>query len=293
MEEFERCYGSDPNGFSPRSESHSTAGRWRAFTADQIVERAYKLDTFKWMRDDADELEQKDPTHLLLSAERATAGARDAVEQAQKLWSLVKDSLISTTVKLGGVMTQRKEQIQINDSQIYMRCRVQLHARGVVLRDQVFGASIKTKRQQICRADQFLVAEIDAKVGGFGIVPRVLDGAIVSSHYFLFELDDTKVLPGYMSLVAATEYFQSQVKAQGTTNYAAIRPRDVLGYEIPLPDLHTQHALVDLLASAERAHRQLAAATNALGQLGPSAVALVAGDTVEDVSEDLVGTASG
>jgi type I restriction enzyme S subunit len=37
------------------------------------------------------------------------------------------------------------------------------------------------------------VAEIDAKVGGFGIVPETLDGAIVSSHYFLFGLDESKL----------------------------------------------------------------------------------------------------
>ena len=30
------------------------------------------------------------------------------------------------------------------------------------------------------------MAEIDAKVGGFGIVPEALNDSIVSSHYFLF-----------------------------------------------------------------------------------------------------------
>ena len=47
---------------------------------------------------------------------------------------------------------------------------------GIVLRDEVTGALIKTKSQQVCRAGEFLVAEIDAKVGGFGIVPEALDG---------------------------------------------------------------------------------------------------------------------
>ena len=51
------------------------------------------------------------------------------------------------------------------------------------------GAEIKTKRQQRVQAGDLLVAEIDAKVGGFGIVPAGLAGAIVSSHYFLYEVD--------------------------------------------------------------------------------------------------------
>ena len=52
----------------------------------------------------------------------------------------------------------------------------------------------ETKTQQICRVGEFLVAEIDAKVGGFGVVPENLEGSIVSSHYFLFVVDDVKLV---------------------------------------------------------------------------------------------------
>jgi type I restriction enzyme S subunit len=124
-----------------------------------------------------------------------------------------------------------------------MRVRVQLHAQGVVLRDIVVGTEIKTKSQQVCRAGEFLVAEIDAKVGGFGIVPDDLAGAIVSSHYFLFELDRTAIHRGFLDYFIRTPFFQDQVRAQGSTNYAAIRPTDVLEYEIPLPPLDEQQRM--------------------------------------------------
>lgn len=94
-------------------------------------------------------------------------------------------------VPLGEVLSHRKEFIEIDDLGTYKRCRVQLHAQGIVLRDVVVGAEVKTKRQQVCRTGEFLVAEIDAKLGGFGIVPPELNEAIVSSHYFLFEVDET------------------------------------------------------------------------------------------------------
>ena len=74
-------------------------------------------------------------------------------------------------VKLGEVVRHRKEFITIDDLTSYKRARVQLHAQGIVLPDEVEGAAIKTKKQQVCRAGEFLVAEIDAKVGGFGKVP--------------------------------------------------------------------------------------------------------------------------
>ena len=145
---------------------------------------------------------------------------------------------------LGKALSYRKEFIEIDDMQSYKRCRVQSYGKGVVLRDNVTGMEIKTKRQQVCRAGEFLVAEIDAKVGGFGVVPEELDGAIVSSHYFLYEIDDRELDRAYLGYYVRTPFFQDQVSAQGSTNYAAIRPQHVLEYVIPLPPPDEQHRIV-------------------------------------------------
>ena len=147
-------------------------------------------------------------------------------------------------VRLGEVLRHRKEFIAIDDFQSYKRCRVQLHSRGIVLRDQVPGTEIKTKKQQVCKRDELLVAEIDAKLGGYGIVPPHLEGAIVSSHYFRFGIDDTKLDRGFLGYYIQTPGFFDQVAAQGTTNYSAIRPGHVLAYTIPLPPLAEQRRLV-------------------------------------------------
>ena len=129
---------------------------------------------------------------------------------------------------------------------------MQLHARGVVLRDEVPGAHIKTKTQQVCRAGDFLVAEIDAKHGGFGLVPPNLDGAVVSSHYFSFEIDQQRLELTFLELMIRREEFQEQVSARGTTNYAAVRPKDVLGYTIPMPSIAIQRALCRAAELASR-----------------------------------------
>lgn len=147
-------------------------------------------------------------------------------------------------VRLGEVISHRKDFIEIEPDETYARCRVQTSTRGIVLRDRVAGAEIKTKRQQVCRTGEFLVAEIDAKLGGYGIVPDELEGAIVSSHYFLFEVDETKLLRGFLDWYSRTLDFLEQVKARGSTNYAAIRPSNVLEYIIPLPPLAEQHRIV-------------------------------------------------
>ena len=150
-------------------------------------------------------------------------------------------------VPLGEVLRHRKEFIQISDSTNYKRCRVQLHAQGIVLRDQIAGIDIKTKKQQVCQAGEFLVAEIDAKVGGYGIVPQDLNGAIVSSHYFLFGIDETKLDRTFLAYFIRTPAFAEQVTAQGSTNYAAIRPGHVLQYTLPLPGLAEQRRVVEYI----------------------------------------------
>lgn len=73
--EFERCYGDDPTGRARRSASDSPDDRWRSFTLDEIIERGYKIDSFKWLRDN----ELDDPDEILDPAELVT----DAIAELQ------------------------------------------------------------------------------------------------------------------------------------------------------------------------------------------------------------------
>jgi type I restriction enzyme M protein len=75
--EFDRCYGVDPNGSSKRSESDSTDGRWRSFAIDEVKARKYKLDAFKWLRD-----EQLDDPDDLAEPEDLVAEAMDEIQLA-------------------------------------------------------------------------------------------------------------------------------------------------------------------------------------------------------------------
>jgi hypothetical protein len=49
---------------------------------------------------------------------------------------------------LGEIMRHRKGSITIDDATTYKLCRVQVHRRGVVLRQELTGAAISTKKQQ-------------------------------------------------------------------------------------------------------------------------------------------------
>jgi type I restriction enzyme M protein len=65
--EFGKCFGADPNGRAKRNAKDSPAGkgylagdRWRSFSLADVQKRDFKLDSFKWLKDesleDADEL---------------------------------------------------------------------------------------------------------------------------------------------------------------------------------------------------------------------------------------------
>lgn len=77
FEEFERCFGSDPLGRSPRSADDSIEGRWRSFSIDAVVSSDYKLDALKWLRDERSE----DPDDLP-EPDELLAEAIDALEVA-------------------------------------------------------------------------------------------------------------------------------------------------------------------------------------------------------------------
>src|SRR2546427_3842749 len=74
--EFEKCYGKDPNGRAKRKASDSKEDRWRSFGITGVKERDFKLDGFKWLREesleDADELPE--PEEL----------ATDAIEELEE-----------------------------------------------------------------------------------------------------------------------------------------------------------------------------------------------------------------
>lgn len=154
-------------------------------------------------------------------------------------------------VKLREVISHRKGFIEIDDETVYKLVTVKLHRKGVFLRENLQGFQIRTKKQQVCKAGDFIVAEMDAKVGGYGFIPDYLDGAIVSSHYFLFEVDEEKLRPQYLEVVSQLKILQEQIKAVGSTNYAAIRPYNVLDWEIPLPPVEKQIEIENLYLVAK------------------------------------------
>ena len=58
--EFDKCYGANPDGRAKRKQDDSKQNRWRKFHISEVKERDFKLDGFKWLKEesleDADDL---------------------------------------------------------------------------------------------------------------------------------------------------------------------------------------------------------------------------------------------
>lgn len=51
--EFEKCYGTNPNGGAKRKSSDSKEDRWRSFAIDDLKKRDYKIDSLKWLKEES------------------------------------------------------------------------------------------------------------------------------------------------------------------------------------------------------------------------------------------------
>jgi type I restriction enzyme M protein len=70
FKEFEKCYGSDPNGQSKRTDL-GTEGRFRRFNIQEIKGRGYKLD-ITWLKDESLEDSDELPEPQVLASEAIT-----------------------------------------------------------------------------------------------------------------------------------------------------------------------------------------------------------------------------
>jgi type I restriction enzyme M protein len=91
---FEKCYGDDPNGRSKRSEADSSDGRWRSFNLDEIKDKHYKLDAFKWIRDEEldDPEDLPEPEEIITEAVEELQLALDDLADIQRLLGVNGDA---------------------------------------------------------------------------------------------------------------------------------------------------------------------------------------------------------
>lgn len=150
------------------------------------------------------------------------------------------------TVQLGDVLKRVKTELTIDDSVTYKQVTVRLWNKGVVLRGKQKGFDIKTKRQFFVKTRQLVMSRIDVRNGAIGLVPKELDGAIVSNDFWVYEFDESQIYPEFLALYVKTPNFTYDANriSSGTTNRIRADESSFLKIKIPLPLLTEQRRIV-------------------------------------------------
>jgi len=158
-----------------------------------------------------------------------------------------------TEVALGEVLEQDKNYVSQLDPISYKKLSVKLYGKGVTLDRPVNGADVKMAKHQFAKPGQIIVSEIWAKKGAIGLVPVEGEGALITSHFFLFNISSKKLTAGWMKWLLKGGFLTRQLEATafGTTGYAAVRPSKFLSATIPLPPLAEQERIVAHLDAIE------------------------------------------
>ena len=149
-------------------------------------------------------------------------------------------------VKLREVIRRSAEIIEILADLEYREVTVRLWGNGVVERRRVLGNEIAGSRRFVVRVGQFIVSRIDARNGAMGIIPRELEGAVVTNDFPLFNLKETHLLPEFIGWLCRTRDFVElcQKASEGTTNRVRLKEDRFLNLEIPLPSMAEQQRIV-------------------------------------------------
>src|SRR6266487_1098652 len=150
------------------------------------------------------------------------------------------------TVQLGDVLRRVKSELTIDDLVTYKQVTVRLWNKGVILRGEQEGADIKTKRQFYVKTGQLLMSRIDVRNGAIGLVPKELDGAIISNDFWVYDFDERQIYPDFLALYVKTPGFIEDANrtSSGTTKRIRAEETAFLNINIPLPPLTEQRRIV-------------------------------------------------
>ncbi len=148
-------------------------------------------------------------------------------------------------IKLKELLIQQKNFFEIKEQEEYMQITVS--NRGEIkLRGTKKGLQIGTKKQITAREGWFIYSRLGLHNGAFGIIPKGLDGAIVTGDMPLFKIDSQRILPNFLLYSLKLPYFKEKFNdlTRGLAQ-SRIREKFFLDLEVALPKIEVQRLIVE------------------------------------------------
>ena len=146
---------------------------------------------------------------------------------------------------IGDFLHRIKRPVKLSSNDKYKLVTVKLKHKGVVLRGEKLGSEIKSKMYRVMAGD-FILSGIDARNGAFGIVPRELDGAIVTNDFWYFAIDEDVVDKHFFLELTSTKWFDEICRkgSDGTTQRIRLQKNKFFNQTVFLPSLDEQRKFI-------------------------------------------------
>ena len=216
--------------------------------------------------------QQNDLVDLLKAAYRTKKAYQNLITATD---NLVKSQFIEMiyaqgypTIKVGKVLHQIIKTERIVDTSKEKYVTVALHGLGARERNiDIYDP--KPFSAYRVKMGQFIYSRIDARNGAFSIVPRELDGAVVSKDFPVFDIDTAKITPQVLMFSMLDQNFLQQIKQNslGSTNRQRIKEEVFLEYQIVLPPISVQRAFEQLVEQSDKSKFELKQAVEKIDNL--------------------------
>lgn len=141
---------------------------------------------------------------------------------------------------IGDFLKRIKRPINLIPDKDYKLVTIKMKHKGVVLRGMKKGSDIKSNMYKVMGGD-FILSGIDARNGAFGIVPKELDGAIVTNDFWYFKIDESVIKKELFLELTSTSWFDDICNrgSDGTTQRIRLQRDKFFSQQInlPLPDV--------------------------------------------------------
>jgi type I restriction enzyme S subunit len=157
-------------------------------------------------------------------------------------------------VSLGEVTRVFKETVSVEKGVSYPAAGVMMEGRGLIDREPFVGGVSGYKKLTPISAGQLVLRSITAWEAPITVVPEGFEGRHVSGVFPVFDIDGSRLLPGFMRLVCQWPAFWSELRtrAVGTVlRRKTLNAKQIQEVPLSLPSLAEQRRIVNLLSSVD------------------------------------------
>lgn len=139
---------------------------------------------------------------------------------------------------------------------VYNLVTVRKNKRDIIFREKITAKQLKEKNKRftVIGTGQLVISRIGAKDGAIGIVPKKLNGSIVSDNFLVLEIVSSEIDSFYLLMVLTSERYKNMLRviSRGISERSYIRTRDLLGLMIPMPGIEEQRKIVGDLQEVQQ-----------------------------------------